>query len=706
EFRGSVSFGSTVLSSSGTVSSIYIANYDTLGNFRWAVKGGSDINAETFKDFEIDQYGNLYIAGLFTLTSNWGSLTLNASGTSTSSFTREGYVVKLNPLGVPQWIKGIYSPTGSFGFNDLQKLAIADSTVYFGGNLTRSISIQGSTISLTQLTSPYYNNVFIGKLDLLGNVITLDKIANTTLSSSATVGDIKAIDNNQFVLSGIFRNAYTFGSNNRPVNASAQFSMVVAKFTGTNCDWASLSTSSSSSFSSTTTPQITICGNGDIAVAGTYRTSLSIQGQTITPTIPSANTFASYWYAARFNNSGSLIKLKGLDIFGTNLYDITETQNNEVILVGHFADSIEYNGKKTYTNGSNDLIVVNLDDRLEVNWYQTGGGGNFDYGISVASYNSPSFYVLGTFNGLSQFGSTFFTGVSGQSTTILFKMSECGSTPIPLSFIGDTNLCQGQSLRILANPSSASTFQWLNNNSILTGEVFRDLFTTISGSYSVIVNGAGCVDTSRSVLVNVGTPPSVSLSLPDTVCQSDVAFQLSGGLPSGGNYSGDGVTNNFFDPNISGIGRQRVVYTFSNGGCADSSVAFIYVKPAPAVFFLPPSNICISSTPITLTNAFPFGGVFSGTGVIGNQFDPSIAGGGPHQITYTFTDNNGCAGFKTRNINVDTVESATFVSIPNLCSSTNNYTLIEGSPAGGIYQGPGIINGIFNPSLVGVGTFN
>ncbi len=705
EFRGSISFGSTVLTSSTNTTSIYVAKYDTLGNFQWAVKGGSNVNSEMFKGFAVDQHGNLYVSGQFVQSTQWGSLSLNGASSGTSSFTREGFIVKLDPNGSPQWIKGLYSPSSSFSFNDLQKISIADSTLYFGGILSRSISIQGSTFSLTQSTSPFFSNIYIGRLDLAGNVVSLDKVANTSQSSSAFIGDIQAISNTDFAISGVFRNGYTFGSNNRSVNVGSQSSLIVAKFSGTFCDWATSSSTTATFTSSNLTPQLELCANGDIAVAGLYRTSLTIQGQTITPTLTSTNSFTNYWYSARFDNTGSIRFLKGYDISGNNLTDITENKKNELILIGSFSDSLVLNGNKRFSNGGNDILILNLDDQLDVNWFQTGGGGNFDYGLSVTSFNSANVYVLGTFNGLSQFGSTFFSGVSTTSTSILIKMSECGTTPIPLSFIGDTNLCQGQSLRILANPTSASTFQWLNNNSILTGEVFRDLFTSSAGNYSVIVNGSGCVDTSRTVVVNVGTPPIVSLTLPDTVCQADAAFQLSGGLPTGGNYSGDGVTSNQFDPSAAGIGRQRVVYTFSNGGCADSAVAFIYVKPAPTVFFAPLANVCITSSPITLSNAFPFGGTFIGNGVTGNQFDPATAGGGAHPITYTYTDGNGCSASRTRTIIVDTIEIATFATVQTFCSNDPSYTLIEGQPSGGIYQGAGVSNGIFNPAIAGSGTF-
>ncbi|MFT6500759.1 MAG: hypothetical protein ACJASQ_000869, partial [Crocinitomicaceae bacterium] len=46
------------------------------------------------------------------------------------------------------------------------------------------------------------------------------------------------------------------------------------------------------------------------------------------------------------------------------------------------------------------------------------------------------------------------------------------------------------------------------------------------------------------------------------------------------------------------------------------------------------------------------GGSYSGTGVTGGSFDPSVAGVGTHTITYDYTDSNGCAGSAVQDINV------------------------------------------------------
>lgn len=49
----------------------------------------------------------------------------------------------------------------------------------------------------------------------------------------------------------------------------------------------------------------------------------------------------------------------------------------------------------------------------------------------------------------------------------------------------------------------------------------------------------------------------------------------------------------------------------------------------------------------------PSGGSFVGTGVTGNEFDPSVAGVGQHSIIYTYTNGNGCVGAYALCTNVD-----------------------------------------------------
>lgn len=56
-----------------------------------------------------------------------------------------------------------------------------------------------------------------------------------------------------------------------------------------------------------------------------------------------------------------------------------------------------------------------------------------------------------------------------------------------------------------------------------------------------------------------------------------------------------------------------------------------------------------SSAPIALSG-LPAGGSFSGTGVVFNAFNPSVAGPGIHEITYTYSDGFGCEVCTTQSV--------------------------------------------------------
>lgn len=61
---------------------------------------------------------------------------------------------------------------------------------------------------------------------------------------------------------------------------------------------------------------------------------------------------------------------------------------------------------------------------------------------------------------------------------------------------------------------------------------------------------------------------------------------------------------------------------------------------------------CSNNTTYALTGGTPVGGVYSGTGVTGSNFNASTAGAGTFTLTYTYTDGNGCVNSITKTITV------------------------------------------------------
>ena len=60
----------------------------------------------------------------------------------------------------------------------------------------------------------------------------------------------------------------------------------------------------------------------------------------------------------------------------------------------------------------------------------------------------------------------------------------------------------------------------------------------------------------------------------------------------------------------------------------------------------------LSAPSFNLTSGIPLGGIYSGTGVIGTTFHPSISGIGIHPVIYSLTDINGCSSSDTSFIDV------------------------------------------------------
>jgi Zn-dependent metalloprotease len=86
------------------------------------------------------------------------------------------------------------------------------------------------------------------------------------------------------------------------------------------------------------------------------------------------------------------------------------------------------------------------------------------------------------------------------------------------------------------------------------------------------------------VNVTANPNPNVTLSVPSpTVCVADQAVQLNG-LPSGGTYSGSGVSGSSFNPSV-GIGTYNLNYAYTdNNGCSSNAQTSLVVEACAGIF--------------------------------------------------------------------------------------------------------------------------
>jgi hypothetical protein len=128
------------------------------------------------------------------------------------------------------------------------------------------------------------------------------------------------------------------------------------------------------------------------------------------------------------------------------------------------------------------------------------------------------------------------------------------------------------------------------------------------------------------------------------------------------------------------------------------------VDPLPVVNVTPVGAVCINNGTVALTGGIPAGGAYSGPGVTGTTFDPVAAGAGTHVLTYTYTDGNGCSNSSNFSVTVNPETNVVFDPVADVCENDAPFQLLAGQPGGGVYSGTGVSNGMFDPSVAGVGT--
>ncbi|MFN8166740.1 MAG: T9SS type A sorting domain-containing protein [Bacteroidia bacterium] len=186
-----------------------------------------------------------------------------------------------------------------------------------------------------------------------------------------------------------------------------------------------------------------------------------------------------------------------------------------------------------------------------------------------------------------------------------------------------------------------------------TGDTSSTINVSSTGSFTVsVTNSLGCTSVSPQVDVVVYPTPVVSAG-PDIYtgsCSGVIA--LNNASPSGGSFSGSGVSGNEFDASI-GAGNYTLEYFYTDSnGCSASDEMEMTIVDAPVVTLTAFDNVCADAPAFALTGGLPAGGVYTGNGVTNGVFDPSI-GAGSYTITYSYQDSLGCGGSASQSFTVD-----------------------------------------------------
>lgn len=203
----------------------------------------------------------------------------------------------------------------------------------------------------------------------------------------------------------------------------------------------------------------------------------------------------------------------------------------------------------------------------------------------------------------------------------------------------DTTVCPGNSADFTA--TGAVSYVWSNTSTTAT------ITANVATTYSVTGTDAnGCTATDTVSLANFSAPV-ISAGSDTAVCEGNSAtFTATGGNSYVWNT---GATTAAITADTTGT--YSVAGTDANG-CVGTDTVALTVNAQPVVSITGLSNtICSDTTAITLVGS-PTGGTFTGMGVSGGTFDPSITGTGTFAIAYNYTDGNGCSSTASDTVTV------------------------------------------------------
>jgi hypothetical protein len=595
----------------------FILKLDAAGNFVWAQKI-SGTGAEVIKGISLDNSGNIYSTGSFSGTTDFnpGAGTFNLTSVVAST---DAFILELDVAGNFVWAKQL----GGNGFDEGAAIVVDNS-----GNILTSGRFNGSIdfdpgVGTFNLTSNGVQDAYISKLDATGNFIW----AKSFGGSSAETGASIAIDSwDNVYCTGTFENTVDFdpgvgvfnltcvGSKNTYVikldePGDFQWAIQYGNLIGSNQGYGITTDTldnviTTGYFNSVTDfdPGIGIT-NLTTTLATAYIHKMA--SCSVSPTTPSVIS-GTTTICSGSSNTYSVTAVAGATSYTWTLpsgWSGTSTTNT----INATASATSGDVTVTANNACGSSTVQTL--AITVNPIPSTPGTIS--GTTTICSGSSNTYSITAVAGATSYTWTLPSGWSGTSTTnsinttasatsgdiTVTANNACGNSTaatlaitvndvpaMPSTITGSTSFCEDATAQTysVTNDVSATSYTWtlpIGWSGTSTTNSINSTVATSGGTITVTANNGCGSSTAQSLVVTINSLPVVGLTLTtDLLCINAAQVSLSGGSPSGGTFSGAGVSAGNFNPTTAGAGTHVITYTYTDGNsCTNSATDNIVV---------------------------------------------------------------------------------------------------------------------------------
>lgn len=402
---------------------VFLSCFDSTGIFQWVRVWGGNAG-ETGFEIEIDDAGNIYVAGFFMSTVDFDP------GPGSDSKTAMGmgdiYLSKFDSSGDFLWVETWGGPLSDTGYS----IALDGSGgVYVSGNFEGSVDFDPGGGTDTH-NSNGSGDIYLVKFDSSGAF----QWAKTWGGSDPDSGSSVAIDSSsQVYVTGYFGGSVDF-------DPSPGGTTLLTSKGGSDVFLSVFDTSGSFLKAYTWGGQEDDFGNGiamdgsdNVFVAGSFRFWADLdptEGSNVHISEGAGDAFL-----IQLNSSGIYQWSKSWGgILTDSIQEVAVDDFSNVYVTGKFRETCDFDpsgGVDNHTaGGGDDVFLSKFDSSGNFQWAQTWGGPEHDYGTGLDASGSGNTYVVGDFIGTVDFDTSSGTdnhSSHGSSDVFLCKYTPYGT---------------------------------------------------------------------------------------------------------------------------------------------------------------------------------------------------------------------------------------------------------------------------------------
>jgi hypothetical protein len=612
-FSGTTTIGSQSLTSAGSTD-IFIAKYDTNGNFKWAIRGGQS-TGDVATGICVDSLGYIHVCGYWNSSNPFqiGSFSLPTSGFS--SFNP--FHIKLRSDGSIVWLHNLNNQRASVNGIESDRFGNLYIIGWYGAQFGASVTFGSSVLTCNEGTSESYT----AKMDSNGTFLWGQKAGG---QSADNPSDLSVGTEGTVYFTGFTTGSIQFDDLQFNRQDGWHIFTVCYKTDGTVA-WAKVD---SSDLSFLSTNYLAVDAAENLYETGGYSEMVIFNSKdTLNVNGPSDVYFVnhtpdhSYRWAKRAGGAGTDIG-----------YGITVSPNGEIYACGAFSGTSYFDTLSITSGGStqNAYIAKLFTTRINTNLF----AGSYCAGTAI----SASFTIKGKFEEGNIFsiqlsdttGSFINSQVIGSlssttPTTIIgslpidlpaskkYRIRVVGSNPRTIGTDGSfftvfaapkvkfdppspIKVCNS-TFPITVNVTGGKSYEWRDGSTATNRSI-----TTPGWYYVTASNEATCDRTDSIQVVSVpAAVASITPTKPTTFCEGGSVGLIAGGGQFFKWSTGDTVRV----LTATKQGWYSVAVTDTNG-CSDVDSIFVTVTPAPKISITPDGEVAIcpgDSITITATSS-------------------------------------------------------------------------------------------------------